>query len=92
MSWLILKNNILLCPTKKHRTVLELHIVHWNPELGDFDGQQGDGILVVGLLYVSLVYKEGAGAKWGALKILGRNYFFQKSVEILQTFQKNLNN
>ncbi|XP_074097856.1 putative carbonic anhydrase 3 [Cotesia typhae] len=33
------------------KTVLELHIVHWNPELGGFDGQQGDGILVVGLLY-----------------------------------------
>ncbi|CAD6222507.1 GSCOCG00000999001-RA-CDS [Cotesia congregata] len=33
------------------KTVLELHIVHWNPALGDFDGQQGEGILVVGLLY-----------------------------------------
>ncbi|XP_014300098.1 carbonic anhydrase 2-like [Microplitis demolitor] len=33
------------------RTSLEMHIVHYNPEFGDFDNKNGDAILVVGIIF-----------------------------------------
>ncbi|XP_044581735.1 carbonic anhydrase 2-like [Cotesia glomerata] len=37
----------------KVRTSLEVHVVHWNPDYGSFDPEQGDGILVIGNLYIT---------------------------------------
>ncbi|XP_074115915.1 carbonic anhydrase 2-like [Cotesia typhae] len=34
-------------------TSLEVHVVHWNPEYGSFDPEQGEGILVLGNLYIT---------------------------------------
>ncbi|XP_057329109.1 carbonic anhydrase 2-like [Microplitis mediator] len=33
------------------KTPLEMHMVHYNPEFGDFDSKNGDAILVVGILF-----------------------------------------